>query len=204
MIKEFKEFKNAIKNLNKLKELTTDLDIDKNKTIEEAFGLNLKDIENINITSEKPKIEIKFRNESTNEDPQYFHEGDSGFDFRAFIYDTKKKTIKPKERILIPTGLYFEVPMGYELQVRPRSGLAIKYGITVLNTPGTVDSNYRGEVGIILINLGEEDFIVENGDRIAQGIIAPVLTLEWATMTKVNKLSSTTRNDGGFGSTGKN
>lgn len=204
MIKEFKEIKNVVKNLNKLQELTTHLDIDKNKAVEEILGLNLEDIENIKMSSEKPKIEIKFRNESGNENPQYFHEGDSGFDFRAFIKDGKNKIIAPGKRLVVSTGLYFEIPRGYELQARPRSGLALKYGLTVLNTPGTIDSNYRGEVGIILINLGEEDFVIENGDRIAQGVIAAVLTPEWATMTKVNKLSSTTRNKEGFGSTGKN
>ena len=150
----------------------------------------------------KPKIEIKFLNKSNNTDPDYFHEGDSGFDFRANLNQEESITIKPGSRKLIPTGLYFEVPRGYELQVRPRSGLALKNGITVLNTPGTVDSNYRGEVKIILINLGEKDFVITNGDRVAQGVISPVLDKVWGKLNKVGTLNASNREKGGFGSTG--
>lgn len=150
----------------------------------------------------KPKIEIKFLNKSNNTDPDYFHEGDSGFDFRANLNEEESITIKPGSRKLIPTGLYFEVPRGYELQVRPRSGLALKNGITVLNTPGTVDSNYRGEVKIILINLGEKDFVITNGDRVAQGVISPVLDKVWGKLNKVGTLNASNREKGGFGSTG--
>ena len=150
----------------------------------------------------KPKIEIKFLNKSNNTDPDYFHEGDSGFDFRANLNEEESITIKPGSRKLIPTGLYFEVPRGYELQVRPRSGLALKNGITVLNTPGTVDSNYRGEVKIILINLGEKDFVITNGDRVAQGVISPVLDKVWGKLNKVSTLNASNREKGGFGSTG--
>ena len=150
----------------------------------------------------KPKIEIKFLNKSNNTDPDYFHEGDSGFDFRANLNEEESITIKPGSRKLIPTGLYFEVPRGYELQVRPRSGLALKNGITVLNTPGTVDSNYRGEVKIILINLGEKDFVITNGDRVAQGVISPVLDKVWGKLNKVGALNASNREKGGFGSTG--
>ena len=148
----------------------------------------------------KPKIEIKFLNKSSNVDPDYFHEGDSGFDFRASI--NSPIILKPLERKLIPTGLYFEVPRGYELQVRPRSGLALKNGVTVLNTPGTVDSNYRGEIKIILINLSNENFIVENGDRVAQGVVSPVLDKVWGELNKVSTLNTSNREKGGFGSTG--
>jgi dUTP pyrophosphatase len=150
----------------------------------------------------KPKIQIKFLNKSTNTDPDYFHEGDSGFDFRANLNGEDRITINPHDRKLISTGLYFEVPRGYELQVRPRSGLALKHGITVLNTPGTVDSNYRGEVSIILVNLGNEPFTVVNGDRIAQGVVSPVLDKVWGELNKVSGLSSSNRESEGFGSTG--
>ena len=200
MIKKYNKIKETLANLKKLEELTTNLNVDKGETLKEMLGI---DLDTIKIPTNKPKIPIKFINKSDNKDPYYSHEGDSGFDFRAFIKDGKNTRLSPSKRLVIPTGLYFEIPSGYELQARPRSGLALKYGITVLNTPGTIDSNYRGEVGIILINLGDEDFIIENGDRIAQGVIASVLTPEWSEMTKVNKLSPTTRNDGGFGSTGK-
>ena len=149
-----------------------------------------------------PKIEIKFLNKSNNVDPDYFHEGDSGFDFRADLPENEKMTLGPGERKLVPTGLYFEVPRGYELQVRPRSGLALKNGITVLNTPGTVDSNYRGEIKIILINLSNENFIIENSDRVAQGVISPVLDKVWGELNKVSTLNTSNREKGGFGSTG--
>lgn len=209
MIEKYNKITEAVKNLNKLKELTSHLNIDKKEIEEQYLDIDMEALNNIEIPALKPKVKIKFKNESTNEDPTYFHEGDSGFDFRAYIPDynpleTPNIVVEAGKVAIIPTGLYFEIPIGYELQVRPRSGLAAKFSITVLNTPGTVDSNYRGEIKIILINLGETDFQIENGDRIAQGVIAPVLTPEWATMIKVNKLSSTIRNEGGFGSTGKN
>ena len=205
MIKKYNKIKDAVANLKKLEELTTNLNVDKEETLKEMLGI---DLNNIKVPTNKPKIDIKFINKSDNDDPNYFHEGDSGFDLRAYIpnYDpleSKNIIIESGKSSIVPTGLYFEIPSGYELQVRPRSGLAAKFSITVLNTPGTVDSNYRGEVKIILINLGETDFQIENGDRIAQGVITPVLTPEWSNMLKVNKLSPSTRNVGGFGSTGK-
>lgn len=108
-------------------------------------------------------------------------------------------TLRPLERALIPTGLYFEIPEGFEIQVRPRSGLAIKNGVTCLNTPGTIDSDYRGELKIILINLGSEDFKIENGDRIAQIVVAPVTRGDFEIVPEINE---TKRGSGGFGSTG--
>ena len=104
----------------------------------------------------------------------------------------------------MPTGLHFQIHEDYELQIRPRSGLAAKHGITVLNTPGTVDSNYRGEIKIILANLSKESYTIKRGDRIAQGVISYVLKQKWGKLKKVKKLNKTTRNKGGFGSTGKN
>ena len=145
------------------------------------------------------QIEIKCMAENGAVVPNYETIGSAGADIRAFLRESV--TIKPLERGMIPTGLKFEIPLGYEMQIRPRSGLAAKNGITVLNTPGTIDSDYRGEVKIILINLGKEDFIVNNGDRIAQAVIAPVTQ---GNFTVVNELSSTSRGEGGFGSTGKN
>ena len=206
MIKDYKEIKDALKNLEALKTLTTTISGEENR--ETVAPIDIEYLNNIEIPVDKPKIKIHFINKSDNDDPSYFHEGDSGFDFRAYIpnYDpfaTPNIIVEAGKVALIPTGLYFEIPRGYELQVRPRSGLAAKSSITVLNTPGTVDSNYRGEIKIILINLGESDFEIENGDRIAQGVIAPVLTTEWATLTRGDTLDSTPRGDGGFGSTGK-
>lgn len=145
------------------------------------------------------QIDIKCLPENGAVVPSYETIGSAGADIRAFLEESV--TIKPFERAMIPTGLKFEIPLGYEMQIRPRSGLAAKSGITVLNTPGTIDSDYRGEVKIILINLGKDDFIVNNGDRIAQAVIAPVTQGKFRV---VNELSSTSRGEGGFGSTGKN
>ena len=151
------------------------------------------------------KILIKFKNTSNNPDPEYSHEGDSGFDLRAHIPledNITKRTIiiPPMGRKLIPTGLFFELPESYELQIRSRSGLAVKHGIGVLT--GTVDNAYRGEVHVLLINLGEEPFKIENGDRIAQGVLVPRLSTEFGRLEKVNEINQTKRGIGGFGSTG--
>ena len=112
--------------------------------------------------------------------------------------------IKPSERVLVPTGIHFELPESMEIQVRPRSGLAIKNGVTVLNTPGTVDRGYNGEIKVILINLSKENFTVNHGDRVAQAVISPVVSGRWAKIIKVDSLSDSDRSDGGFGSTGIN
>lgn len=129
--------------------------------------------------------------------PCYKTAGAAGADVCACVENAV--VIKKGERKLIPTGLFFEIPEGYEIQLRPRSGLALKNGVTVLNTPGTIDSDYRGELMALLINLGDEDFVVNNGDRIAQIIVAPVTIGEF---TVVDKLSETERGAGGYGSTG--
>jgi len=129
--------------------------------------------------------------------PAYETPASAGMDLRAFIADDI--VLKPLQRALIPTGLFIELPLGFEAQVRPRSGLAIKKGVTVLNTPGTIDADYRGEIKVILVNLSNEDFVVKDGDRIAQMIIASHEQAEWV---KVDELESTERGAGGFGSTG--
>lgn len=131
--------------------------------------------------------------------PSYETWGAAGMDLRAAVEEGAPLVLKPGARALVPTGFIFEVPEGYEAQIRPRSGLAIKNGITCLNTPGTVDSDYRGEVKIILANLGQEDFVIERGMRIAQMVIAPVTQVQ---VVEVAEASQTTRGAGGFGSTG--
>lgn len=143
-------------------------------------------------------IQIDIKNTSTNPLPAYATEGSSGLDVRANI--EKAITIKPLERVLVPTGLFIEIPNGYEAQMRPRSGLAIKNGITCLNSPGTIDADYRGELKVILINLSNEAQTIEHGDRIAQLIFAKV---ERVTLNLVQQLNDTLRGDGGFGHTGK-
>ena len=145
-----------------------------------------------------PVIEIKIVNGSSNPLPKYATEGSSGMDIRANLEEPV--ILQPLERILIPTGLFIELPAGFEAEIRPRSGLAIKNGITCLNSPGTIDADYRGEIKIILINLSQEEQVIQHGDRIAQMIIQKV---EKATWVEVDALRITVRNEGGFGHTGK-
>ena len=142
-------------------------------------------------------MQIKVINTSQHPLPTYETTASAGVDLRANLTETI--TLKPLERTLVKTGVFLEIPEGYEAQVRPRSGLALKKGITVLNSPGTIDADYRGEVGVILINLSNEDFVIENGERIAQLVFAKVEQAQWL---EVKTLSDTTRGEGGFGSTG--
>lgn len=149
-----------------------------------------------------PKTNIKVVNKSTNPNPEFATDGASGFDLRADLGEDETITLGVGEYTMVPTGLYFEIPEGFELQVRPRSGLAAKHGVTVLNSPGTVDSDYRGEVKVILINHGTQPFVIENGERIAQGVIGGVMGKKMITFESVKELSDTERGEGGFGSTG--
>ncbi len=140
---------------------------------------------------------IRIINKSQHELPNYETIASAGMDLRANL--DGPITLRSLERTIVKTGLFIELPIGYEAQVRPRSGLAAKKGITVLNSPGTVDADYRGEIGVILVNLSHEDFIIENGERIAQLVIAKHERAEWI---EVQELSATSRGEGGFGSTG--
>lgn len=144
-------------------------------------------------------MKLKIVNKSNNALPGYETVNSAGMDLRAYLPEGQM-VIKPLQRVLIPTGLFMEIPVGYEGQVRPRSGLAIKSGITVLNSPGTIDADYRGEVKVILINLSENDFVINSGDRIAQLVIAKC---EQTEVVEVETLSETERGAGGFGHTGK-
>ena len=143
-------------------------------------------------------MKVKIINTSAYPTPEYKTEGSAGMDLYANT--TFETTIAPLQRVLVPTGIYIELPKGYEAQVRPRSGLAAKNGITVLNTPGTIDSDYRGEIKVILVNLSNEDFVLKPGERIAQMVVAKHERVEWE---EVQVLEKTERGSGGFGSTGK-
>ena len=158
-------------------------------------------------------INVPVINKSSNELPKYAHKGDAGFDLRANVEEIKNDNylfnaikfnattiiLNPGGRVLIPTGLYMAIPEGYELQIRPRSGLALNHGITVVNTPGTIDAVYRGNIGVILKNDGTEPFIIEQGDRIAQGVLNKV---EEANLIEVDSLDETNRSDSGYGKSG--
>lgn len=144
-------------------------------------------------------MKVKIINKSNNPTPSYETSLSAGMDLRAYVEGPI--TLNPGERKLIKTGLHIELPEGYEAQVRPRSGLAFKKGITVLNSPGTIDADYRGDIGVILINHSNEEFAVNNGDRIAQLVISKFEKVDWETSDEIN---STSRGDSGFGSTGSN
>lgn len=149
------------------------------------------------------EVQVKVYNKSENALPAYETEGSAGMDLRAFLPENNIIQLKPGERIVVDTGLYVELPKGYEAQVRPRSGLALKKGITVLNSPGTVDSDYRNSIGVILVNFSDDTFEIKNGDRIAQLVLNEVPQIKWEKVSKREDLSDTTRGLNGFGSTGK-
>lgn len=142
-------------------------------------------------------IRVSIVNKSNNPLPGYATSGSSGVDIRAYL--EQPITIQPSERLLVPTGIFVAIPIGYEIQIRPRSGLAIKQGITCLNTPGTIDADYRGEIKVILINLSAEAQVIQPGDRIAQMVLQKVEQIEW---DLTDELNDTKRGSGGFGSTG--
>ena len=143
-------------------------------------------------------LSVKIINKSSNTNPAYATTHSAGMDLRANISEPIE--LKPFERILVPTGIFIELPDGYEAQIRPRSGLAINHGITMLNTPGTIDADYRGEIKVITVNLSNQSYTINPGDKIAQMIIAKYEKVEWI---NVDELSSTERDAGGFGHTGK-
>ncbi len=143
-------------------------------------------------------MKVKIVNKSQNSLPLYSTRQSAGMDLRADL--PEPLILRPLERILIPTGLFIQLPDGYEAQVRPRSGLAINKGVTVLNSPGTIDADYRGEIKIILINLSQEDFVINNGERVAQMVISSYRQVEWE---RVEILDESERGEGGFGHTGK-
>ena len=143
-------------------------------------------------------MKINIINKSSHDLPSYETIASAGMDLRAHI--EQDIILKPLERSIIPTGLFMALPLGYEAQVRPRSGLAVKYGLTVLNSPGTIDADYRGEIGVILVNLSNADFTIKNGERVAQMVIAKHERAKW---NPVQSLSETSRGAGGFGSTGR-
>ena len=198
----FQEILEKLKEYEKL--LSTDEDDDTiDETLAQQINLTLDELNNEVYNAQKEeysKLSVKYINKSTNDDPKFAYEGDSGFDLRADISETI--TLNPLKRVLIPTGLYFQLEKGTEIQVRPRSGLAIKNGITVLNSPGTVDSHYRGEIKVPLINLGEDSFTIQKGDRIAQAVIMPVFGEGKVILAKTEEINETVRGEGGFNSSG--
>jgi dUTP pyrophosphatase len=163
-----------------------------------SLGLDMDQINEQFIQQTAPKTVLRYSYKSVNKEPEYAYPTDSGFDLRA----NEKVTLGPLERYLVPTGLFLDIPEGYEVQVRPKSGLAIKKGLSVVNTPGTVDQGYTGEIKVILINLSNETHTIEVGDKIAQAVLTPVMSGKYVNLQRVLNVDDKDRGDNGFGSTG--
>ena len=193
------EIQNQINELKSLAEMDM-LPEETKEEIKMAIKLaeSVQDYDNKKPESKFKKVEVKYINKSNNKNPIYAKEGDSGFDLRA----NERGSLKPLERKLVGTGLYFELPGGYELQIRPRSGLAYKNGVTVLNSPGTVDTGYRGEIKVLLVNISNEKFTWDKGERIAQGVVSHRVSSDFGELIEVFEINESERGEGGFGSTG--
>tara|TARA_R110002126_G_scaffold208066_4_gene355022 strand:+ start:391 stop:984 length:594 start_codon:yes stop_codon:yes gene_type:complete len=193
------EIQNQINELKSLAEMDM-LPEETKEEIKMAIKLaeSVQDYDNKKPESKFKKVEVKYINKSDNKNPIYAKEGDSGFDLRA----NERGSLKPLERKLVGTGLYFELPGGYELQIRPRSGLAYKNGVTVLNSPGTVDTGYRGEIKVLLVNISNEKFTWDKGERIAQGVVSHRVSSDFGELIEVFEINESERGEGGFGSTG--
>lgn len=186
-----------LRELSKMEFLDDDMRDEINNAIEIVGKIDQLQVGNSSVHGNK--LPIKFINESSNKNPVYAKVGDSGFDLRS----NEHGVLKPLERMLVSTGLFFELPDGYEMQIRPRSGLAAKHGITVLNSPGTVDTGYRGEIKVILVNLSNDTFSFEKGERIAQAVITSRVSSDFGELIEVTDISDSERGITGFGSTGR-
>lgn len=197
MFEKIKDIKNQMKMVKDLKNMMGDVDMSNPKDMFEKLGINTEELEQHFLQSMERKLPLKYTN-NTDTEPEYAYESDSGFDLRS----TEDLWIFAGDRKLVPTGLRFDIPDGYEIQVRSKSGLALKQGLMVLNSPGTVDSGYQGEVKVILFNTSNQNIKIEKGQKIAQAVVCPVVNGKWVNLIKVNDIDEKDRNDKGFGSTG--
>jgi dUTP pyrophosphatase len=192
---EQKDMDDLLKFMDTLDGDSDDVNYDK---IMDIFGLDLKELEK-EMNEYVPQIDMHFmKSHEDAKDPKYAYQSDSGFD----LYSIDEVSFKPFERKLVPTGLFFDIPEGYEIQVRTKSGLALKQGLMVLNSPGTVDQGYTGEIKVILMNMNNEVITVNKGQKIAQAVLCPVVSGKWVKLIEVKKLNNKERSDNGFGSTG--
>jgi len=199
MIGKFNEFKDSLKTLKEIESKLTGFDLSDPSEILKNLGVDMDELEdNFNSQYENPKIKLNYVYKSENPEPEYAYSTDSGFDLRA----NEPVTLEPFGRALIPTGLYLDVPERCEVQVRPKSGLAIKRGLSVLNTPGTVDYGYTGEIKVIVFNFTNEEQTINKGDKIAQAVVCPVAQGNQIDLIKVDSIKEKDRNANGFGSTG--
>jgi dUTP pyrophosphatase len=199
MIDKINEFRETFKTLKDFEKKLTDVDFSDPTDMLNKLGIDVEKIENnFNEKYDNQKITLRYVLDSDNKEPEYAYKTDSGFDLRA----NEMVTLGPLERALVGTGLYLDVPKNCEVQVRPKSGLSIKKGLSVVNTPGTVDFGYTGEIKVILINLSNETHTINIGDKIAQAVVCPVLQGKDIVLKRVSEIQEKDRNDNGFGSTG--
>lgn len=202
MFEKIKDMRDSMKMLKELQGKLSNIDMSDPQSMLDSMGIDVNDIENQFNQQDNSimdqKVPLKYINDSENTGPEYAYESDSGFDLRS----TEEIWVQANNRKLIPTGLRFDIPLGYEIQVRSKSGLALNQGLMVLNSPGTVDSGYQGEIKVIIFNTTNERIKIEKGQKIAQAVLCPVLCGKWVDLIKVDNIDEKDRNDNGFGSTG--
>ena len=198
MFKKFNEIKNDMSKLRDIQKNLSDVDMSDPKAMMESLGIDYDELEKSFTHTGFEPTQIEYSYNSINPEPKYHYGSDSGFDLRS----NEKVVLGPFERVLVPTGLHIDVPQRSEVQIRPKSGLALKKGLTVLNTPGTIDEGYTGEIKVILINLSPETQTIEFGDKIAQAVISPVIQGRDVKLKRVKEIKDKDRNANGFGSTG--
>lgn len=197
-MKDINELKSGLDMIKNLEKIMTGLEIDNPEKFIGDMGINLDEMDEYFENSMSPKRVLNYTNDSDNKDPEYAYESDSGFDLRS----SEELWVQANDRLLVPTGLRFDIPDGYEIQVRSKSGLALNQGLMVLNSPGTVDSGYQGEVKVIIFNTTNERIKIEKGQKIAQAVLCPVVNGKWVNLVKVEEIKEKDRNSNGFGSTG--
>lgn len=199
MFEKLNEFRDSIKALKDLEKKMGDVNMSNPESLLSGLGVDYKELEkNFNESFQNKRINMKYVLNSDNKEPEYAYSTDSGFDLRS----NERVELEPFGRALVPTGLYLDVPERCEVQVRPKSGLAIKKGLSVLNTPGTVDYGYTGEIKVIVFNMSNETQIIEKGDKVAQAVVCPVLQGNEVNLVRVTEIKDKERNNNGFGSTG--
>ena len=202
MFNKIKEIKNQMKTLKDLQGKFNDVDMSNPQAMLESMGIDVDDLQK-QFDSESQsivdtKVPLRFINDSENKNPEYAYQSDSGFDLRS----SEDIWIHPNSRKLISTGMRFDIPEGYEIQVRTKSGLALNQGLMVLNSPGTVDSGYQGEIKVIMFNTTNEKVKIEKGQKMAQAVLCPVVSGKWVDLIRIETINNKDRNSNGFGSTG--
>jgi len=198
MFTKNKDFQDALKQLQNLRKQLDGVDINNPAEFLKSVGVDPDSLDKMISKDIKLRVPLKYKNESSNEDPFYHYEGDSGFDLRS----DETIFLDPMERKLVGTGIFLEIPPSYEIQVRTKSGLALKRGLMVLNSPGTIDANYTGEIKVILMNMSKEPQTINVGEKIAQAVLCPVMPGGNVILEKALNINETDRGSNGFGSTG--